>query len=135
MNKVSISIALTVFLFPLSVAHAGSLAPMDRQIVIAQAAREHVDNNGRGESYWRQKADNLRQEYEDQQAKYDAVKREEQECNEQRITYRGSTRDCASRYRDKKIYHETKVELARKRLEVDLPEDARKAGAYPGWLR
>ena len=135
MNKFSTSIAIIVFLLSLSVAHADPLTVIERPAIIAQAAKEPVDNNGRGESYWRQRADNLRQEFEDHQAKYDALKREEQECNDQHITYRGLPRDCAARYRDRKISMESKMELARKRLEVDLAEEARKAGAYPGWLR
>jgi len=121
MNKFTIGIAIIALLFSLSG---------------AQAASEHVDDNGRGESYWRQKADNLRQQLSDQQVALDTVNKQVQHCKDQQITYyRGLPRDCVSMYRNQKISIEDKMAQIQKGLEVDLPEEARKAGAYPGWLR
>jgi len=121
MNRFTIGIAIIALLFSLSGAHAGS---------------EHVDNNGRGESFWRQKADSLRRQLEDQQVQLDTANKQEQHCKDQQITYyRGLPRDCASMYRNQKISIEDKIAQIRKGLEVDLTEEARKAGAYPGWLR
>jgi len=135
MHRGTIYIATIAFVLSLSRADAGPVTPIDRAVIVAQAVKEHVDDNGRGESYWRQRADSLRQELEDQQVRYDAVIRQEQECLAQPVIYRGSSRDCASRYRSQKISIETQMERIRKRLDVDLPDEARKVGAYPGWLR
>lgn len=137
MNRVMIGSAVIFFLLTLpGGAQAGPLARTDRPPIIAQAGGEHVDNNGRGESYWRQKADYLRRQLEDQQVKLDTANKQEQHCRDQQITYyRGLPRDCAAMYRNQKIAIEDKITQLRKGLEVDLPEEARKAGAYPGWLR
>ena len=136
MNRFTIYLAIIAFLFSLSGAHAGTLPGIDRPTIIAQAAYEHVDNNGRSESYWRQKADNLRQQLDDQKVKLDTANKQEQHCKDQQITYyRGLPRDCASMYRYQKISIGDKIAQIQKGLEVDLPEEARKAGAYPGWLR
>jgi len=94
----------------------------------------HLDKYGRGEEYWRSRADDLRQSIEqmkqDRESSYD----QERACEQKRVAYLGKTVDC-SRYQVYRAQIERNIERARKRLEVDLPDEARKADAYPGWLR
>jgi hypothetical protein len=136
MNRFTLGIATIAFMFSLSGAHAGPLLRIESTTIIAQAVKEDVDYNGRGESYWRQRADNLRKQLADQQLQLDTTNKQEQHCRNQQITYyRGLPRDCAAMYRNQKISIENRMTQIQKGLEVELPEEARKAGAFPGWLR
>ena len=96
---------------------------------------EHRDKNGRGESYWRNKAENLRQQLQDEQVNYETLNKQQSECEGMQLYVRGLPKDCASKYRNQKIKSEQKIERIRKSLEIDLPEEARRADAYPGWIR
>lgn len=101
-----------------------------------QADTEHTDRYGRGEEYWRERADELRQRIAELQEEYEYASRQERECEEHnRINYLGKRPDCASIYGTEKSRVQHALDRARKSLEVDLPDEARKQDAYPGWLR
>lgn len=99
---------------------------------------EHKDKYGRGEEYWRKRAENLRRQIREKQDDYDLIVRQEQH-DEQKVGKKSSrsksrTSTAASRNK-KKAELEKKISRLRHELEVELPEEARKADAYPGWLR
>lgn len=93
---------------------------------------EHKDKNGRGEEWWRRRAGNLRQEIRDLEDEHALVLKKEQE---QERKAGGKKSKSRTNYEQKKMQLEKKITQARRRLEVDLPDEARKADAYPGWLR
>lgn len=93
---------------------------------------EHRDKNGRGEEWWRRRAENLRREIRDLEDEYALVLKKEQEQEQKTGGRKSKSR---TNYAQKKMQLEKKIAQARRRLEVDLTEEARKADAYPGWLR
>jgi uncharacterized protein YdaU (DUF1376 family) len=99
------------------------------------ATGPHLDNFGRGERWWRDQADELRRQIrveEDNLAYYDE---QENACVEAQKTYIGWKRNCALKYQSSKQYIERRIKQFKTRLEVELPEEARKANAYAGWVR
>jgi hypothetical protein len=66
----------------------------------------------------------------------DYVSSQERACLEKNTQYaaQGKHVDCTA-YQREKIRAEKNIAKAKKSLEVDLPEEARKAEAYPGWIR
>ncbi len=101
----------------------------------AQSGTGDTDSSGRGEEYWRERADGLRQQLHELQDDYESVSRHERECEKKPIDHRGKRIDCASIFGYHRERLEKQINQTRKALEVDLPDDARKAGAYPGWIR
>jgi hypothetical protein len=96
---------------------------------------EHKDKYGRGEEYWRKRALKLRNKLRGLQDEFELIVR--QERAEESATNRPvkkRTKITANRVK-KKAALEKKIERAKKELETDLPEEARKADAYPGWIR
>jgi hypothetical protein len=97
---------------------------------------EPTDKYGRGEAYWRSRAETLRQHLEYLRQDYESVSRQERMCEENhRIDYLGKRPDCTAMYRNQKKQLEQNIERAQKSLEVDLPDEVRKSEAYPGWIR
>lgn len=95
---------------------------------------EHRDRYGRGEEYWHRRAENLRRQIREQQSDLDLLSREERE--EANKTLSAKTRKKAHAVREKKrVKIEKKIARLRHELEVELPEEARKADAWPGWIR
>jgi len=99
---------------------------------------EHKDKYGRGEEYWRKRAENLRRQIREKQDDYDVIVR--QDRNDERKAGKRSSRtkskkSSASSRDKKKNSLEKKIARLKHELEVELPEEARKADAYPGWLR
>lgn len=101
----------------------------------AQSDTEHTDAYGRGEAYWRERADTLRQRLEELQQDYEDVCSQERACQETSARSPGRREDCPAIYRHQKTEIMQDIEQTRKSLEVDLPDEARKLDAYPGWLR
>lgn len=101
----------------------------------ARVSAEHRDKNGKGEEYWRRRAASLRRELRDLETEYDVLQKRELEQNERQTTVIGKHKKSASSSEKKKTQLEKKIAIAKRRLEVDLPEEARKANAYPGWIR
>jgi len=96
---------------------------------------EDTDSSGRGEAYWHNRAESLRQRLKDLQEEYESLSSQEKECESKSYNAYGKKRmDCTSYQRYKERTNIT-IERTRRQLEVDLPDEARKAGAYPGWLR
>jgi hypothetical protein len=96
---------------------------------------DHKDKYGRNEAYWRKRADKYRRQLRDYQYEYDMLlKKEKDEEDSPRVLTSKRKKALASREK-KKAQLEKKIEKTRKILEVELPDEARKADAYPGWVR
>ncbi len=99
-----------------------------------QSGTEDTDKYGRGKAYWQNRAESLRESIEDLQQDYETLRSQERQCEQKPYNYLGKKPDCAI-YRANKERVEKNIERTRQRLEVDLPDEARTAGASPGWLR
>jgi Domain of unknown function (DUF4124) len=94
--------------------------------------QEHRDKYGKGEIYWHRKAENLRLKLRDQQDEYDHVLEDIQK-QERNPARKGKKSGSALEKKKRKL--EREIAKTRRMIDVDLPEAARKADAYPGWLR
>lgn len=97
--------------------------------------REHRDKYGRGEEYWHKKAANLRLKLRDQQDEYNMVLKQLDDQDQKPKKIGGKKKKSRSSLEKKQLKLETNMAKTRRSLEVDLPEEARKADAYPGWIR
>ena len=93
---------------------------------------EHKDRNGRGEEYWNKRAENLRRQIREQQDELDLIVKQEKDAAAK--PKKPSSKSKSSRNK-KKAKIEKKIARLKHELEVELPEEARKADAYPGWVR
>ena len=98
-------------------------------------AREHRDKYGRGEEYWHKKAANLRLKLRDQQDEYDLVLKQMNDQDQKPKKLTSKKKKSRSSLEKKQMKLEKDMAKTRRQLEVDLPEEARKADAYPGWIR
>jgi hypothetical protein len=98
-------------------------------------AQPHKDLNGRGERYWKKRADDLRRKIRKREAERSALVKQ-QEAADQRHTVPNKAEQKAKRDRQRKV---AKIDQDLKRLhhelDMELPDEARKAGALPGWVR
>jgi hypothetical protein len=101
----------------------------------AVRVKEHKDKNGRGEEYWHKRAEKLRKELNALQTEYDLLVKREQEHERKQPTVIGKKDKTAESLSKKKMQLEKKLAIAKRKLDVDLPEEARQADAYPGWIR
>ena len=101
---------------------------------IVVTSGEHRDKHGRGEEYWRKRAANLRLKLRDQQDEYNIVLKhlEDQDQKPKKLS---SKKKAHTNLEKKMLKLENDIARTRRLLEVDLPEEARRADAYPGWLR
>lgn len=97
--------------------------------------REHRDKYGKGEEYWHKKAANLRLKLRDQQDEYDMVVKQLDDQEQAPKKIGGKKKKSRSSLEKKKMMLEKDMAKTRRALEVDLPEEARRADAYPGWIR
>ncbi len=98
--------------------------------------KEHKDKNGHGEEYWRKRAENLRRQIREQQGEHDLLVKQERDDEDRPKTQSAKARKKAQSDRDKKKAKiEKKIARLQHELDVELPEEARKADAYPGWVR
>ena len=97
--------------------------------------KEHRDKYGRGEEFWRKKATSLRMKLRDQQDEYAAAKKELNDAEQKPQNSHSAKKKKRSSLDKKMAKLEKDMAKTRRRLEVDLPEEARKADAYPGWIR
>jgi hypothetical protein len=95
----------------------------------------HRDKYGRGEEYWRKKAANLRLRLRDKEDEYNVVLKQLDEFNQGSETLNGEKRNSRSSLLNKKAMIEYDIAKIRRKLEVGLVEEARKADADPGWIR
>jgi hypothetical protein len=101
----------------------------------SRGALDHKDKYGRGEEHWRKRADKYRQQLRDYQYERDLiVKKEKDEEDNPKILTSKRKKSLASQEK-KKAQLDKKIEKTKRILEVDLPEEARRADAYPGWIR
>jgi hypothetical protein len=98
-------------------------------------AKEHRDKYGRGEEYWHKKAANLRLKLRDQQDEYDLVLKQMSDQDQKPKKLTSKKKKSRSSLEKKQMKLEKDMAKTRRQLEVDLPEEARKADAYPGWIR
>jgi len=99
------------------------------------SAAEHKDRYGRGEQYWRKRAENLRRQLREQEDERELLVKQEKD-DEARPAKNASSRKKARSARDqKKAKIDKNIAKLTRELEVDLPEEVRKADAYPGWIR
>lgn len=99
------------------------------------AVKEHKDKYGHGEEWWHRRAENQRLELRKLEGDYDLLLKKEQDQESVSRRSPGKKKKLSKGHDQKKVQLSKKISLARQRLEVDLPEEARKADAYPGWLR
>jgi len=100
------------------------------------AVQEHKDKYGRGELYWRKRAENLRRQIRDQEDEREIlVKQEKDDEARPKKHTSGSAKKSRSAQDKKKAKIEKNLAKLKRELDVDLPEEARKADAYPGWIR
>ncbi len=96
-------------------------------------ASEHRDKNGKGESYWRKRAGDLRSKLRDEETRRDLVVKQINDQDQKPFSTKN--KKTLASLEKKKAKLDTDIARTRKALEVDLPEEARKADAYPGWIR
>jgi hypothetical protein len=97
---------------------------------------EHKDRNGRGEEYWSKRAGNLKRQIREQQDELDLLAKQERDEESATVKKSLSSRSKSQKARDQKREKiEKKISRLKYELEVELPEEARKADAYPGWVR
>lgn len=98
---------------------------------------EHKDRYGRGEEYWHKRAENLRRQIREQQDEHDLIVQQEKddEAKPKKPSSKSKKNSSRSARDKKKAKIEKKIARLKNELEVQLPEEARKADAYPGWIR
>jgi hypothetical protein len=102
----------------------------------AAPSGEHRDKHGRGEEYWRKRAANLRLKLRDQQDDYSLVMKQlEDQGRSPAMETDSKKKKMRGNLEKKKTKIEKDMARLKRVLEVDLPEEARRADAYPGWLR
>jgi len=102
---------------------------------VSAAGVEHKDKYGRGEDYWRKRATNMRMKLRDLQDEYDSMLKQERDEEGQPKKFGSKKKKSRTSREKKKTKLEKDIAKAKRMLEVDLPEEARRADAYPGWIR
>jgi hypothetical protein len=97
--------------------------------------RLHKDRNGRGEAYWKKRAENLRQKIRKRQAERERIVKQGQDAEAKHpVPTKADRKARKDRERKLKKIDQDIAHMTRK-LDVELPEEARKADALPGWVR
>jgi hypothetical protein len=99
------------------------------------AVPEHKDKYGRGEQYWRKRAENLRRQIREQENERELLVKQQKDDESNPKKSFSSKKKAKSSRDKKKAKIDKKIAKLKRELDVDLPEEARKADAYPGWLR
>ena len=101
--------------------------------------KDHKDKYGRGEEHWRKRAEKLRKELVSLQDRYDLILKQEKEDENKPKKLAANSgshkKKSQSSLEKKKTALEKDLTRKKRELEVELPEEARKADAYPGWIR
>jgi hypothetical protein len=100
--------------------------------------KDHKDKYGKGEEHWRKRAEKLRKELVALQDRYDLILKQEKEDEnkpKKLVANNGSKKKSRTSLEKKKTAIEKDLTRKKHELEVELPEEARKADAYPGWIR
>jgi hypothetical protein len=96
---------------------------------------QHRDKNGRGEGYWRKRAADLRRKLRDQEDGYSLVLKQLNDQDQKPDRMNVKNKKSRASLEKKKSKLEKDIARTRRMLDVDLPEEARRADAYPGWIR
>jgi vacuolar-type H+-ATPase subunit I/STV1 len=96
---------------------------------------EHKDKYGRGEQYWHKRAEDLRRKIRDQETEREFLVKQEKDDEADPKKSASSAKKARSSRDKKKATIDKKIAKLKHELEVELPEEARKADAYPGWIR
>ncbi len=96
---------------------------------------QHKDKNGRGEGYWRKRADDLRRKLRDQEAGYSHIQNQLTDLDRDPDGLNAKNKKLRASLEKKKGKLEKDIARTRRMLDEDLPEEARRADAYPGWIR
>jgi hypothetical protein len=96
---------------------------------------EHKDKYGRGEMYWQKRAEKLRRQIWDQEDERELLVKQEKNEEAKPMKSSSSAKKAKSSRDKKKAKIDKKIAKLKRENDVDLPEEARKADAYPGWLR
>jgi len=99
------------------------------------ASKEHKDKYGRGEEFWRKRADAIRLKLRDQQEEFDLVLKQMDDQDQKPGKLTSKKKKSRTSLEKKKTKLEKDMARTKRMLEVDLPEEARRADAYPGWIR
>jgi hypothetical protein len=130
-------------------ARATMVKPDDSRVSVGQGPiaasrpseplKEQKDKYGKGEEHWRKRSAKLRKELSVLQDKYDLVLKKERENDNKtgKLSARnsGKNKKAQGGRENGKVTLERDIARKKHELEVELPDEARKAGAYPGWLR
>jgi hypothetical protein len=85
---------------------------------------------------WRNRAKRLREQLLTEQNNLESYKQQELQCEEEQKYNTGCRRrNCKVMYESRIKYSERSVAKLKQEYEIDLPDEARRAGAPPGWLR
>jgi hypothetical protein len=125
--------------------HASTIKPDESRVSVGEQpiapgktsveSIDHKDKYGRNEEFWRKRAEKYRHQLRDYQYEYDLlVKKEKDEEDNPKVLTSKRKKALASREK-KQAQLEKKIVKTKKILDVDLPEEARRADAYPGWVR
>lgn len=98
-------------------------------------ASQHKDKNGRGEGYWRKRADDLRRKLRDQEDGYSHIQKQLNDLDREPDRLNAKNKKSRASLEKKKAKLEKDIARTRRMLDKDLPEEARRADAYPGWIR
>jgi len=98
------------------------------------AVKEHKDKYGRGEGYWRKRATKLRGDLQKLRDDRDLIAKQEKDEEGQPRKLTGKKKKTSASREKKKVQLDRKIAVAERKLD-DLSEEARRADAYPGWLR
>jgi len=96
---------------------------------------QHKDKNGRGEEYWRKRAADLRRKLRDQEDGYSHIQKQLTDLDREPNRLNEKNRKSRASLEKKKTKLEKDIARTRRMLDEDLPEEARRADAYPGWIR
>ncbi len=96
---------------------------------------QHKDKNGRGEEYWRKRASDLRRKLRDQEAEYSRVQQQLADLDREPGRLNSKNKKSRASLEKKKANLEKDIARTRRMLDEDLPKEARRADAYPGWIR
>lgn len=102
----------------------------------AKKTPAHKDRNGRGEEYWNKRAESLKRQMRLQQDELDLLAKQERDEGSATVKTSAAGRSRSQKARDQKREKiEKKLSRLKHELEVELPDEARRADAYPGWVR
>jgi hypothetical protein len=99
---------------------------------------QEYDNEADGKEEWRQRVAYARQRLADAQFRLQELEKKKAELAEQRggaASGRLTDADVSARLEEDLLQARKDLDTAKNELEVVIPDDARRAGAPPGWLR